>query len=70
MVGRFGAKEAGYLACLVGCVLMIAGRYLAGAPHVLIYVGLAIVLFGWALFAWARFQRAAQTRASFMKTDG
>ena len=69
MAARIGGKEVGYIACLIGCLVMIAGRFLSGAPHALIYVGLAIILLGWALFARARFQRAAQTRASTMKID-
>ena len=62
--GLFRAlKNAGLVACLVGALAMIAGRYVPGAPRWMTYVGVAVIVFGWGLFAYALVQRAAYLRA-------
>ncbi len=55
-------RNAGYIACLVGTLLMIAGRFMAGAPAWLAYVGLAGIVFGWGLLALSVVRASAQAR--------
>jgi hypothetical protein len=58
-----GARNAGYVACLVGVLVMVSGRYMAGAPHWLMFVGLAGIILGWGLMAYSVFARAAAGRS-------
>ncbi|HXU99629.1 MAG TPA: hypothetical protein VG166_03945 [Caulobacteraceae bacterium] len=58
-----GTRNAGLVACLAGVLVMIAGRYLAGAPAWLVSVGVGIIVFGWGLFAYAFVRRIAMARA-------
>jgi len=55
-------KNAGFVACLVGALAMIAGRYMPGAPRWITYLGVSVIVFGWGLFAYALVQRAAYLR--------
>jgi hypothetical protein len=41
---------------------MIAGRFMAGAPAWLAYVGLAGIVFGWGLLALSVVRASAQAR--------
>ncbi len=50
-------RTAGLVACLVGMLAMISGRFMPGAPAWLVYAGLSMILFGWGLFALAVLQR-------------
>ena len=54
--------NAGLVACLVGCLLMIGGRFSAGAPPALVYAGLAVVAAGWGCFGYAIWRRLAYMR--------
>ncbi|MEO8812174.1 MAG: hypothetical protein ABI376_04585 [Caulobacteraceae bacterium] len=56
MNGAF--RNAGFVACLVGVLTMLTGRFVGGAPAVLAYVGVSIVAVGWGLFALALFTRS------------
>jgi uncharacterized membrane protein len=56
-------QNAGYVACLIGVLVMLSGRFVAGAPYWLVFPGLAVILVGWALLAFAIFSRAAYMRA-------
>jgi len=56
-------QNAGYVACLIGVLIMLSGRFAAGAPSWLVFPGLAVILVGWALLAFAIFGRAAYMRA-------
>jgi uncharacterized membrane protein len=56
-------QNAGYVACLIGVLVMLSGRFMAGAPSWLVFPGLAVILVGWALLAFAIFSRAAYMRA-------
>lgn len=58
-----GVQNAGYVACLVGVLTMLSGRYMAGAPRWLVFVGLGVIILGWGLLAFAIFSRAAYMRA-------
>ena len=55
-------RSAGYVACLIGTLAMIAGRFMAGAPAWLVYVGLAGIVFGWGLLGLSMVRAAAQAR--------
>ena len=55
-------RNAGYVACLIGTLVMIAGRFMAGAPVWLVYVGLAGIVFGWGLLGLSMVRAAAQAR--------
>ena len=59
-----GFQNAGYVACLIGVLTMLTGRYVAGAPSWLIFVGLGVIIIGWGLLAFAIFSRAAYMRAN------
>jgi hypothetical protein len=60
--GGLSTRNAGYVACLVGTLVMIAGRFMAGAPVWLAYVGLSGILFGWGLLGLSMARAAAQAR--------
>ncbi|MEP6968082.1 MAG: hypothetical protein ABI906_08370, partial [Pseudomonadota bacterium] len=51
-------RNAGFVACLAGVLLMISGRFVAGFPPWTITTGVGVILLGWALFAWSFFKRA------------
>jgi hypothetical protein len=58
-----GIQNAGFAACAIGVVVMVAGHYVRGAPGWIVYAGLVIILAGWALFAFAIMRRTAYVRA-------
>ena len=58
-----GTRNPGLVACLVGVLIMIAGRYMAGAPVWLVNVGVGVVVLGWGLIAFALWKRVAMARA-------
>jgi hypothetical protein len=58
-----GTRNAGYVACLVGAIVMIVGAKVAAAPVWLASVGVSIIVFGWGLFAFALVKRMAFARA-------
>ena len=58
-----GTRNAGLVACLLGVLVMIAGRYMAGAPIWLVSVGVGVVALGWGLIAFALWKRVAMARA-------
>ncbi len=51
-------RNLGFVACLVGALVMIMARFTPVLPHAAIWVGLAIVALGWALFALSIIRRA------------
>ncbi|MBV8593752.1 MAG: hypothetical protein JOZ27_05575 [Caulobacteraceae bacterium] len=55
-------RDAGFVACLVGVVVMAAGRYVAGAPPVLMAVGVGVVVLGWGLFGYSVLRRGRAAR--------
>ena len=63
-------RNLGFVACLVGAMAMLAGRYVHGAPSVLVSVGVGVIVFGWGLFAWSMLRRAAIARAALKDTRG
>jgi hypothetical protein len=58
-----GLQNAGFVACAVGVVVMVAGHYVRGAPGWAVYAGLVVIFAGWALFAFAIVRRTAYVRA-------
>jgi hypothetical protein len=63
---RAGARKlhnAGLLACLLGVILLVWGRFATGAPALAIWLGLGVILLGWALFAVAIARRIAGLKA-------
>jgi hypothetical protein len=56
-------RNSGYVACLVGTLVMLLGRFRAGAPTWLVYVGLAVIVVGWGFLALSMVQAAADARA-------
>lgn len=67
--GILANRNWGLVACLVGALVMISGRYAAWAPTWLVYVGVAAIAFGWALFGYTVYQRAALARANVQKVE-
>ncbi len=57
-------RNLGFVFCLVGALVMIAGRFAPGAPAWLVYVGLSGIVFGWGLFALSIIQRMSAVRAA------
>ena len=55
-------KNIGFVACLAGALVMIAGRFMPGAPRWITYLGVSVIFFGWGFFAYALVQRAAYLR--------
>ena len=53
---RTSTRNAGLVACLIGVLVMASGRFVAGVPPVLIYVGVSIIVFGWGLLALSMFR--------------
>lgn len=56
-------RLAGFAGCLVGVLLMVAANYMAGVPHWLRWVGLAVVAPSWLLFIYVMVSRTAYVRA-------
>jgi len=65
-----GTRNAGFVACLIGAMVMIAGRFVPGLPVWLASVGVAVIVFGWGLFAYSMFKRAAYARAHPIDANG
>lgn len=63
-----GLRNAGFVACLLGALAMISGRFMPQAPHWLIYAGLSGIVFGWGLFGLSMYRRAARARAAAPKS--
>jgi hypothetical protein len=54
---------AGYVGCAAGVVIMILSAFMAGAPHWLRWVGLAVVAPSWLVFIYVMVSRANYVRA-------
>jgi hypothetical protein len=65
-----GTRNAAYVFCLVGVVVMIAGRYMAGAPTWLLSLGVGIIVFGWGLLAYATVKRLTRARLLAARRGG
>jgi uncharacterized membrane protein len=56
-------RNAGFVACLVGALILVWARFRAGAPPAFLWVGLGVIALGWALFAYSIVKRLAWVRA-------
>jgi hypothetical protein len=65
-----GTRNLGLVACLVGVLVMIAGRYMPGAPAWLVSLGVGVVVLGWGLIAFALWKRVAMARTLTTKAGG
>ncbi len=57
MTPRF-LRTLGLVACLIGALTMIAARFGGRLPPAGIWVGLSLILIGWALFALSSLRRS------------
>jgi hypothetical protein len=64
-----GTRNAGFAACLIGVMAMVAGRYMPGVPGWLANAGLGAIVFGWGLFAYALISRVALARSFSSQSD-
>jgi hypothetical protein len=58
-----GLQNAGFVGCLIGVIVMLAGHYVRGVPHLLTYAGLVVILISWGLFAFTIMRRSAYVRS-------
>ena len=63
-------RNAGFVACMIGVLVMVVGRFAPWAPVWLVAVGVAVIALGWGLFAWSMLQRRADARARLKDTHG
>jgi hypothetical protein len=57
------ARMAGLVACLIGVVILVIGRYRMGGPTWMLWSGSAVIALGWALFVYALGRRLYWVRA-------
>jgi hypothetical protein len=55
-------RQLGFIACLVGVILMFAARMRPELPDELVWAGVAIVAAGWGLFAFVVYSRMTYVR--------
>jgi hypothetical protein len=56
-------RNAGFVACLLGVLMLVWARFGAGVPSAVLWAGLAVIAVGWALFAYSIFKRLGWVRA-------
>jgi hypothetical protein len=56
-------RAVGFAACLVGALVLIWGRTVAGAPQWAVVLGLVTIGTGWLLFAYVLVRRTRYVRA-------
>jgi hypothetical protein len=57
------ARFAGFVACLVGVMILVIGRFRLGGAAWLLWSGLAVVALGWGCFIYAVVRRLNWARA-------
>ncbi len=64
-IRSIGRRERGigFVACLMGALLLIWGRTVEGAPSLAVIAGLVTIGAGWLLFAYVIIRRAGYVRA-------
>lgn len=64
-IRSLGRRErgVGFVACLLGALLLIWGRTVQGAPFWAVVAGLVTIGVGWVLFAYVIIRRAGYVRA-------
>ena len=63
-------RTIGFLACLVGVMILVIGRFRLGAPPWMLWTGAAVVALGWGLFVYALVKRLAWVRAHPFDPNG
>lgn len=56
-------RSLGLIACLVGVLVLVLGRFRFGGEPVLVWGGIAVIALGWGLFVWALARRVLWVRA-------
>jgi hypothetical protein len=56
-------RSIGYVACLVGVMIVVVARLRLADEPWLLWSGLAVIAVGWALFVYALWARIAYVRA-------
>jgi hypothetical protein len=56
-------RMAGFVACLVGVLILVVARFRLGAPAWALWTGAAVVALGWGLFVYALLRRLTWVRA-------
>ena len=56
-------RNVGFIACLVGVLVVIWARSRPETPPWALWVGIAVVVLGWACFAYSIFKRTAWVRS-------
>jgi hypothetical protein len=65
-----GYRFAGFIACLLGVMILIVGRYKLGGPTWLLITGAGVVAVGWGLFVYALARRLMWVRAHPFDPNG
>ena len=65
-----GERNLGYVCCLVGVLVMITGRFMAGAPIWLTSLGVGVVVLGWGLLAHSLYKRAVMALSLSSRSGG
>jgi hypothetical protein len=63
-------RTAGFVACLVGVMLLVLARFRFGGQPVMLWGGAAIVAVGWGLFVYAILGRLRWVRAHPFNPNG
>jgi hypothetical protein len=56
------ARLAGFIACLVGVLILVIGRFRLGGAIWLLWTGVVVVGFGWSCFVYALVRRLTWIR--------
>jgi len=56
-------RGVGFVACLLGAILLVWGRTVQGAPFWAVIAGLVTIAAGWLLFAYVIIRRTRYVRA-------
>jgi hypothetical protein len=57
------ARNAGFVACLLGVLLLVWARVGSGAPVFVLWIALAVIAVGWGLLVWSVIKRVGYIRS-------
>jgi hypothetical protein len=63
-------RTLGFVACLVGALMLIVARFRLGGEPLLLWGGAAVVALGWGLFVYAVIRRLQWVRAHPFDPNG
>jgi uncharacterized membrane protein len=63
-------RLAGFIACLVGVLVLVIARFRLGGQPWLLWTGVGVVAIGWALFIYALARRLTWVRAHPFNPNG